>query len=177
MDGLSGKWPFPKLSANVLTGHSIRLDRSQQGVVPRTCLSTRPVKPRPMQGGPGPRGPPPPGMRGPGPQGRPQSPAMNGQRMAPGPLQVRPNTPNGQQFRPASPAGSMQQRPQSPSGSMRSMNPPQGRARGNSSAQMQAPRIAQPGPSPMNPTPQYDGPSTSPPQGAPIRKPVPGQAL
>ncbi|KAH6632274.1 hypothetical protein F5144DRAFT_246761 [Chaetomium tenue] len=31
----------------------IRLDRSQQGVVPRTCLSTRPVKPRPQQpGGP-----------------------------------------------------------------------------------------------------------------------------
>ncbi|KAK3294368.1 uncharacterized protein B0H64DRAFT_185506 [Chaetomium fimeti] len=27
----------------------IRLDRSQQGVVPRTCLSTRPVKPRPQQ--------------------------------------------------------------------------------------------------------------------------------
>ncbi|KAJ4406810.1 hypothetical protein N0V85_004457 [Neurospora sp. IMI 360204] len=36
----------------------IRLDRSQQGVVPRTCLSARPVKPRPPQGGPGPRGPP-----------------------------------------------------------------------------------------------------------------------
>ncbi|KAF4126837.1 SH3 domain [Geosmithia morbida] len=28
----------------------IRLDRSRQGVVPRTCLSTRPVKPRPPQG-------------------------------------------------------------------------------------------------------------------------------
>ncbi|KAK3903019.1 hypothetical protein C8A05DRAFT_33264 [Staphylotrichum tortipilum] len=28
----------------------ILLDRSQQGVVPRTCLSTRPVKPRPQQG-------------------------------------------------------------------------------------------------------------------------------
>ncbi|EAQ87628.1 hypothetical protein CHGG_04247 [Chaetomium globosum CBS 148.51] len=32
----------------------IRLDRSQQGVVPRTCLSTRPVKPRPQQQQPGP---------------------------------------------------------------------------------------------------------------------------
>ncbi|KAI9809239.1 MAG: hypothetical protein M1825_002530 [Sarcosagium campestre] len=43
----------------------IRLDRSQQGVSPRTCLSTRPVKPRPS----GPSGPPPPGAagRGPGP--------------------------------------------------------------------------------------------------------------
>lgn len=37
----------------------IRLDRSQQGVAPRTCLSTRPVKPR--SNGP-PRGPPAPGM-------------------------------------------------------------------------------------------------------------------
>ncbi|KAK4161094.1 myosin-1 [Cladorrhinum sp. PSN259] len=30
----------------------IRLDRSEQGVVPRTCLSTRPVKPRPAGAGP-----------------------------------------------------------------------------------------------------------------------------
>lgn len=37
----------------------IRLDRSQQGVAPRTCLSTRPVKPR--SNGP-PRGLPAPGM-------------------------------------------------------------------------------------------------------------------
>lgn len=37
----------------------IRLDRSQQGVAPRTCLSTRPVKPR--SNGP-PHGPPEPGM-------------------------------------------------------------------------------------------------------------------
>lgn len=36
----------------------IRLDRSAQGVAPRTCLSARPVKPRSK-----PPGPPPPGMR------------------------------------------------------------------------------------------------------------------
>ena len=30
----------------------IRMDRSQQGVVPRTCLSKLPVKPRPQQGPP-----------------------------------------------------------------------------------------------------------------------------
>ncbi|KAI9931920.1 hypothetical protein ASPWEDRAFT_171952 [Aspergillus wentii DTO 134E9] len=39
----------------------IRLDRSQQGVVPRSCLSAAPVKPRtrpPPGAGPGPRGPP-----------------------------------------------------------------------------------------------------------------------
>lgn len=54
----------------------IRLDRSQQGVAPRTCLSARPVKPRPNPNarGPAPRGPPPPGMFGPGQQ-RPMSPS------------------------------------------------------------------------------------------------------
>ena len=59
----------------------VRLDRSQQGVAPRSCLSARPVKPRPRPppgAGPGPRGPP--VM---GPNGRPMSPA--GGRMPPGP--------------------------------------------------------------------------------------------
>ncbi|KAG5912933.1 hypothetical protein E4U42_001687, partial [Claviceps africana] len=60
----------------------IRLDRSQQGVVPRTCLSTRPVKPRSPEGGPRPgipvnplgqfpKGLPPRPMT---PQGRPMTP-------------------------------------------------------------------------------------------------------
>lgn len=148
----------------------IRLDRSRQGVVPRTCLSTRPVKPRPMQNGP--RGPPP-GMRGPPQQQRPMSPAMNGQRMAPNALQIRPSTPNGQHPRPASPAGSMQQRQPRPM----VQGQDQGRPRSNSAAQMQRPRMA-PGPSQMNPNPmpQFDG-AGSPPQGSIGRKPVPGQAL
>ncbi|PVH81144.1 hypothetical protein DL98DRAFT_178976 [Cadophora sp. DSE1049] len=146
----------------------IRLDRSRQGVVPRTCLSTRPVKPRPMQNGP--RGPPP-GMRGPPQQQRPMSPGMNGQRMAPNALQIRPSTPNGQHPRPASPAGSMQQRQPRPM----VQGQDQGRARSNSAAQMQRPRMA-PGPSQMNPMPQFDG-AGSPPQGSIGRKPVPGQAL
>ncbi|CZT10206.1 hypothetical protein WAI453_009332 [Rhynchosporium graminicola] len=154
----------------------IRLDRSKQGVVPRTCLSTRPVKPRPMQNGP--RGPPPPGMRGPPQQQqqqRPMSPgmnAMNGQRMAPNALQIRPSTPNGQHPRPASPAGSMQQRQPRPM----VQGQEGGRARSNSAAQTQRPRIA-PGPSQMNPMPQFDV-AGSPPQGSVLsRKPVPGQAL
>ncbi|RPA92823.1 hypothetical protein L873DRAFT_1793991 [Choiromyces venosus 120613-1] len=95
----------------------IRLDRSQQGVCPRTCLSQRPVKPRPQgpppQGPPGARGPPHPGFP---PNGRPQSPA--GSRGPPrpysptgGPRAQSPG-PNGSQFpRPQSPA---QMRPQSP---------------------------------------------------------------
>lgn len=59
----------------------IRMDRSQQGVCPRTCLSARPVKPRarPPGVGPGPRGPPPMGP----PQGRPMSPAGGRMPMSP----------------------------------------------------------------------------------------------
>ncbi|MCJ1357132.1 MAG: hypothetical protein MMC33_007128 [Icmadophila ericetorum] len=48
----------------------IRMDRSQQGVAPRTCLSTRPVKPRPKQAS----GPPGPRIRGPPPQNSPLAP-------------------------------------------------------------------------------------------------------
>ncbi|KAK3378817.1 hypothetical protein B0T24DRAFT_522106 [Lasiosphaeria ovina] len=70
----------------------IRLDRSQQGVVPRTCLSTRPVKPRPGPGAP--RGPPVNPNRGPG--GRPRSP--NGPGRGPSPTGA---TQPGQDYYPA----------------------------------------------------------------------------
>ncbi|KXJ88222.1 hypothetical protein Micbo1qcDRAFT_207483 [Microdochium bolleyi] len=126
----------------------IKLDRSQQGVVPRTCLSTRPVKPRPAPG-PGPRsGPPvnPNGQRGPprgppGPGQRPMTP--QGRPMTPqgGPSYGRPESPAMRQVRPQSPA---QGRPMSPNG--------------------MAPRNSPPGASPMNP------------QANVGRKPVPGQA-
>ncbi|KAI9710857.1 MAG: hypothetical protein M1812_007309 [Candelaria pacifica] len=122
----------------------IRLDRSQQGVAPRTCLSTRPVKPR--QGGPPqgqPRGPPP-GMRAP-PQGpsfshangaiRPLSPAGgrgspdpygHGSRaMSPAGGRNAP-VPFGQPSRPMSPgAGPYAQppRPLSPGGRARQPQP------------------------------------------------------
>ncbi|KAJ5753138.1 hypothetical protein N7520_010055 [Penicillium odoratum] len=55
----------------------VRLDRSQQGVVPRSHLSARPVKPRPRP----PPGAPGPGFRGPpamGPNGRPMAPGGRG---------------------------------------------------------------------------------------------------
>ncbi|KAK3669223.1 hypothetical protein LTR78_010897 [Recurvomyces mirabilis] len=55
----------------------VRMDRSQQGVVPRTCLSKLPVKPRPQ-------GPPQ------GSNGHPITP-LSGQGMAPRPL--TPNSP------------------------------------------------------------------------------------
>ncbi|KAF4455814.1 variant sh3, partial [Fusarium albosuccineum] len=121
----------------------IRLDRSRQGVVPRTCLSTRPVKPRPAQSGPRsgppvkPVGPP----RGPGPN-HPQG--------------QRPMTPQGNfgQGRPASPAG----RPMTPNGSPQSpMGPPMG-----------AP--GRPAGPPMSPGPrsQSPGPRQGPPGGRPM---------
>ncbi|KAK2772784.1 hypothetical protein FQN53_004454 [Emmonsiellopsis sp. PD_33] len=75
----------------------VRLDRSQQGVVPRTCLSARPVKPRP-RGPPGPHGPP--GPRGPmGPDGRSMSMSSQMSQGPNGPPRFQP-PPNG---RPASP--------------------------------------------------------------------------
>lgn len=64
----------------------VRLDRSQQGVAPRSCLSARPVKPRSR---------PPPGARGPpvmGPNGRMTSGHPSG-RFYPG--DARPRSPAG----------------------------------------------------------------------------------
>ncbi|KAI1386096.1 uncharacterized protein F4822DRAFT_305338 [Hypoxylon trugodes] len=170
----------------------IRLDRSQQGVVPRTCLSTRPVKPRTAGSPPGGRnGPPvnpsgPRGPRGPGPNyppgqrpmtpqsGRPQSPMHH-------PMQHgRPQSPA--MMRPHSPATG---RPMSPYGS-RPASPATGRPmspgpRAQSPGPRQQRRMSPPGPSPMNPNSgapsqqQYRGPQ-GPPQGPIDRKPVPGQA-
>jgi len=97
----------------------IRLDRSQQGVCPRTCLSQNPLKARPP---PGPRGPPPrsgPGYPGPGPQQGPgphgfpspggrNSPAHSNSPPLAGRQSPRPQSPV---VRPHSPVVS---RPQSP---------------------------------------------------------------
>jgi len=87
------------------------MDRSAQGVCPRTCLSARPVKPRPnpapgspasqkRRGPPSANGRPPQGPTPQNPQAHPQSPA-NSQRYIPY-SDSRPGTP------------SQQQRPQTP---------------------------------------------------------------
>ncbi|KAF7944828.1 uncharacterized protein EAE97_005461 [Botrytis byssoidea] len=104
----------------------IRLDRSKQGVVPRTCLSTRPVKPRPQQ--PGPQGSP--AMR---PQQRPMSPGMNqGPPRVPNkdggpPYPASPMKPNGPPNGPPRPMGPNGQGPPRGPGMMqgppRSMSP------------------------------------------------------
>lgn len=76
----------------------IRMDRSQQGVCPRTCLSKLPLKPRPTgppkgPTGARPNGPPngPPGARPNGPQNgppgaRPNGPPRGPSRPGPGPV-------------------------------------------------------------------------------------------
>ncbi|KAE9970229.1 hypothetical protein BLS_008158 [Venturia inaequalis] len=142
-----------------------RMDRSQQGVVPRTCLSKQMVKPRPNPNHPSPSGAPPsappqqprpgPGPRGPGPNGKPQMRGPGPQMMSgngsnpPAPFaQVpRPLTPTGRnspapyqgQGGRASPAPFAQApRPMSPAGG------PQGQ---RSRAMSNAPyRTYQPGP-------------------------------
>ncbi|KAF2445497.1 hypothetical protein P171DRAFT_266326 [Karstenula rhodostoma CBS 690.94] len=183
----------------------VRLDRSQQGVVPRTCLSKHPVKPRQ---GPPRNGPPgPPRMQGPRPNGpdgipmghagvpqpRPLSPANNG-RSSPHPPAI-------------SPAGSrMSPAPRSMSPGPRQMPPPQGRARSNSNAPYAGqPRSMSPGPygggpqmapppqmgrpransasqiarrqSPPGPSPMNPTVNPDAPMQMPVRKPIPGQAL
>ncbi|OCK83013.1 hypothetical protein K432DRAFT_414967 [Lepidopterella palustris CBS 459.81] len=149
----------------------IRLDRSQQGVVPRTCLSKHPVKPRtgpPRQGPPGtpkmrspPMGPgfpqprplsPAPGRNSPGPYGgqpRPMSPA--GGRNSPGPYVGPPHS--------ASPAGGRNS--PGPYGQPRPMSPSNGgRARSNSNSPYPGPRSMSPGPyigGPQQPIPPPGG--------------------
>lgn len=184
----------------------VRLDRSHQGVVPRTCLSKHPVKPRqgpPRQGPPGPprmRSPP---VNGPNkpqaihtgvPQPRPLSPANNG-RSSPHPPSLSPA--HGRM----SPAPrSMSPGPRQMSPGPHQMGPPQGRARAHSNAPYASkPRSMSPGPygggPQMAPPPQMGRPRSNsasqvarrgPPAGPspmnpntpmPIRKPIPGQAL
>ncbi|WYZ46025.1 hypothetical protein EsH8_IX_000250 [Colletotrichum jinshuiense] len=170
----------------------IRLDRSQQGVVPRTCLSARPVKPRPPQNQGPPRGPPmgPGAQRGPGPNfppgQRPMTP-QGGPHGGPhgGPPYPRPESPArsmGPGPRPASPAGSG---PMGPGGRSQSPGP---RYQGPPGQRPQSPggmghkqgpqgptRIPQP--SRMNPGGPMPQSRPGPPVGPVGRKPVPGQAV
>ncbi|KAJ9614473.1 hypothetical protein H2200_002610 [Cladophialophora chaetospira] len=126
----------------------IRLDRSQQGVVPRTCLAAKPSKPkpshlnqyaRPIPGGPPPRPMSPAG----GPMSRPMSPAG-------GP--PRPMSPAGRSM---SPMGRPMQggRPMSPAGRR-----PVDMRRPMSPGFNQAPRPMSPGPRPGQPRSMSPGP-------------------
>ncbi|KAF1816280.1 hypothetical protein P152DRAFT_116627 [Eremomyces bilateralis CBS 781.70] len=107
------------------------MNGSKQGVVPRSCLSKTPVKPRagPPPNGP-PRGPPPQNMRpgpgpipGPGAFPHPPSGRNSPGRNSPGPFPGSPGVP-----RPLTP-GSGRNSP-GPAPSHRPMTPPGGRPRG-----------------------------------------------
>ncbi|KAJ4527989.1 hypothetical protein HRR83_000740 [Exophiala dermatitidis] len=124
----------------------IRLDRSQQGVVPRTCLAAKPSKPKPSHLNQYAR--PQPGQ---GPTSRPMSPAggppgrvvPNFNSPRPG---IPPQRPMSPASRPMSPAGTP--RPMSPAGSRRAMSPvgrPMSPGHFN-----QAPRPLSPGPLPRS---------------------------
>ncbi|ORY64821.1 uncharacterized protein BCR38DRAFT_457142 [Pseudomassariella vexata] len=140
----------------------IRLDRSQQGVVPRTCLSTRPVKPRPTGGPPGARNGPPRNPNGPrGPRGGPKYPAAQ-RPMTPqgGPTRPRPDSPIRPMTagaRPQSPA--VMPRPQSPAGVPLPQSPA-GMPRGQSPGPMSpnAGRNASPAPRSMIPVSRTQSP-------------------
>lgn len=149
----------------------ISMDRSQQGVVPRTCLSKHPVKPRT---GPPRQGPPPPHMRGPPirspmgpggiPQPRPMSPADG--RSSPHPPALSPATgrmsPGPRQMPPPQMQGPLRSRGQSNAPYPGS---PQARERSNSNAPYAgAPRSMSPGPyggGPMAPPPQMGRPRSN----------------
>ncbi|TQV98875.1 hypothetical protein V2A60_007426 [Cordyceps javanica] len=150
----------------------IRLDRSQQGVVPRTCLSTRPVKPRAPQG-----------ASRPGPPINPQGgyPRGTNQPARPTTPQGRPMTPQGNPMSPQGhrppqamvsgprPTGPMSPGPRPQSPGPRYQGPPVGRPQSPNGVNSRSMGAPGPGPSPMNPAPQS-------PSQAPQRKPVPGQA-
>ncbi|KAF1357940.1 hypothetical protein EJ07DRAFT_126754, partial [Lizonia empirigonia] len=171
----------------------ISMDRTQRGVVPRTCLSKHPVKPRtgpPRQGPPSPHmhAPPIRSPMGPGgiPQPRPMSPAdgrssphpptlspANG-RMSPGPRSMSPGPRQG-------PPPHMQGPPRNRAHSNAPYpGSPQGRGRANSNAPYAGPpRSMSPGPyggGPMAPPPQMGRPrSNSASQvGGARRGPAPG---
>ncbi|KAG6020976.1 hypothetical protein E4U41_002650 [Claviceps citrina] len=156
----------------------IRLDRSQQGVVPRTCLSTRPVKPRSPEGasrlgppvnpsgqfsGGSPQRPVTPQSRVVTPQSLPQDrPLMGpGRPESPGPDPMKPP------FQRAPSPGPQCDGP--------SPDPPVSRPRSPTAAPRQLDGLAGASPIPQAESPP-SGPSHGPPTGPVGRKPVPGQA-
>ncbi|MCJ1479762.1 hypothetical protein MMC13_008448 [Lambiella insularis] len=151
----------------------IRLDRSQQGVAPRTCLSARPVKPRSK-----PSGIAPPVMRGPV-----QGSSQSSRHGSPVPVHHPPRS-----MSPGLYGGEPQQAGTSPSG---------GKARSSSVSDVRETFGSALGPSPMHPRAQALSQGTqnvveTPPQAAGVmtptgtplkpsqgmaRKPVPGRTM
>lgn len=170
------------------------MDRSRQGVAPRTCLSKMPLKPRPT-------GPPPNGRQT-GPGSPRNFSGQSGGRMSQGPrdpMFPAPLSPSMTSMNSMASLGSMNdRRPQSP------MSPPRqgGRQRSYSHSQNASPRGFGPqmqnsamAPPPLNQhrrsasmgmlvqqnqnsqTHSRKNSPTSPPNKVPQRKPVPGMAI
>lgn len=154
MDGYVTALFTDHTSANLLyQALCVRLDRSQQGVAPRTCLSARPVKPRPANGSPR--------M---GPNGRPMTP-NDGRPMSP--AQSRPMSPaGGPGARPRSPASSNGPSRPGTAHSNRALSPPshgQVAMMPQNSNQM-APGQFNQAPRPLSPGPVTRGPNTQQPK-------------
>ncbi|PHH73048.1 hypothetical protein CDD82_5674 [Ophiocordyceps australis] len=158
----------------------IRLDRSQQGVCPRTCLSTRPVKPRPNPGAPR-VGPPvkTDGQAKPPPLGRPQRPMTPqggpGLPQSPAPLRKNQNRPGDASAAKtvSSDANLSKELPTSPDQTTPSPT------LSEASSVRKAPEQGLSRPSDMAPRGPPAGPPPQPPVGPPTgpvgRKPVPGK--
>ncbi|KAF2839482.1 hypothetical protein M501DRAFT_717014 [Patellaria atrata CBS 101060] len=130
----------------------IRMDRTQQGVVPRSCLSKHPVRPR-LNGTPRPMGVNPP---------RPLSAASGRNSPVPRPYPG----PQGPHQRAMSPAG---HRPQGPpfNGPPRAMSP-------GPRAMSPGPRSMSPGPRTMSPGPNRGRANSNAPYAGPPRSQSPG---
>ncbi|PYI29868.1 hypothetical protein BP00DRAFT_437383 [Aspergillus indologenus CBS 114.80] len=130
-----------------------RLDRSQQGVVPRSCLSSRPLKPRPPPG-PGARGPPMAAPNRPMPP-RPTTPSSNFN--PPRPMSPAQGPPAPRSFSPGPGPRPMVPRSMSPGpyglpGMQKPHMPASQRPRSNSTGAAMGPNPRQggfPGPSPL----------------------------
>lgn len=155
----------------------IRMDRSQQGVAPRTCLSKAPLKPRPM-------GPPPSaknGPRGPGSMGPPPRPIAGAKvrqnsSSSQGSAASQARRPSMAPSKPSSPTLAEQARQRSASAAA---SPTKASRQTQQNAELAAEahsRSASMGTaSSAAKSTNASGPST--PLGVPTRKPVPGQAL
>ena len=157
----------------------MRMDRSKQGVAPRTCLSKLPLKPRPTGPPPNSRpvgsgspvirnfsGPPsgrnsPAGLRG-SMLPAPLSPNLNGRVQSPDPLPLQAGRQRSYSHsQNASPRGTG---PQARSTNPDAPSPLKSHRRSASANQILSAHTRQQNPS-------------SPPKGVPARKPVPGQAM
>jgi hypothetical protein len=133
----------------------LRLDRSQQGVAPRTCLSGRPVKPRPVNAPPRPG---PSGILTNPAQGRPMSPAGG-----PGPRPKSPASSHG----PSRPGTANSNRALSPLSQIPTPIMPHNSNQTAPGQFNQAPRPLSPGAVARSPNPQQPKRSQSPgPYGA-----------